>query len=87
MRGKHGKHTEHYKFSITKMAELFSKQPFLNHARLPRVLIVPVKKYKEVYFLGFFITFKLTHQTQFLTQEMGMIIYFVSEILHLPPVH
>ena len=59
-RGKHGKHTEHYKFSITKMAELFSKQPFLNHARLPRVLIVPVKKCKEVYFLGFFITFITT---------------------------
>lgn len=84
MRGKHGKHTEHYKFSITEMAEPFSRQLFLNHARLPRVLIVPVRESKEMHFLGFFSTFKWIHQMQFPTQELDMIIYCVSEIPHLP---
>lgn len=82
MGDKHGKHTEHVKFLITLMVELSFKQPFLNHATRPRVLMVSVTECKKMYFLGLFITFKLIHPMQLHTQELGMNIYCASEVLY-----
>lgn len=82
MGDKHGKHTEHVKFLITLMAELSFKQPFLNHATQPRVLMVSVTECKKMYFLGLFITLKLIHPMQLPTQELGMNIYCASEVLY-----
>lgn len=86
MGGQHGKHTEHVKFLITLMAKLFSKQPFLNHARLPRVLKVPENASKCI-FWDFLITFKLIHPIQHPTQKLGINIHCASEVLHLLSAH
>lgn len=86
MRGQHGKHIEHVKFLITLMAKLFSKQPFLNHARPPRVPKVPENTSKCT-FWDFFVTFKLIHPIQLPTQELGINIHCASEVLYLPPAH
>lgn len=68
------------------MAKLFSKQPFLNHARLPGVPKVPENTSKCT-FWDFFITLKLIHPIQLPTQELGINIYCASEVPRLLAAH